>query len=63
MNRSRPRQGSGPTQVHVAGTGGTVFAINHAATALLIRRRYPDVPFIPILLSVQVMELLWVTLN
>lgn len=40
-----------------------MFAINHAATALLIRRRYPNVPFIPILLSVQVMELLWVTLN
>lgn len=40
-----------------------MFAINHAATALLIRRRYPDVPFVPILLSVQVMELLWVALN
>lgn len=40
-----------------------MFAINHAATALFIRRRYPDVAFIPILLSVQVMELLWVTLN
>jgi membrane-bound metal-dependent hydrolase YbcI (DUF457 family) len=40
-----------------------VFAINHAATALLIRRRYPNVPFVPILLSVQVMELLWVALN
>jgi len=40
-----------------------VFAINHAATALLIRRRYADVSFIPILLSVQVMELLWVALN
>jgi membrane-bound metal-dependent hydrolase YbcI (DUF457 family) len=40
-----------------------VFAINHAAAALLIRRRYPDVWFIPILLSVQVMEFLWVALN
>jgi membrane-bound metal-dependent hydrolase YbcI (DUF457 family) len=40
-----------------------VFAINHAATALLIRRRYPDVPFVPILVSVQAMELLWVALN
>lgn len=40
-----------------------MFAINHAATALLIRRRYPDVSLVPILLAVQVMELLWVTLN
>ena len=40
-----------------------MFAINHAATSLLIHRRYPDVPFVPILLSVQAMELLWVVLN
>ncbi|MGE3888188.1 MAG: metal-dependent hydrolase [Vicinamibacterales bacterium] len=40
-----------------------MFAINHAATSLLIRRRYPDVGFVPILLSVQAMELLWVALN
>jgi membrane-bound metal-dependent hydrolase YbcI (DUF457 family) len=40
-----------------------MFAINHAATALLIRRRYPDMPFVPIFLSVQGMELLWVALN
>jgi membrane-bound metal-dependent hydrolase YbcI (DUF457 family) len=40
-----------------------MFAINHAATALLIRRKYPDVQLVPILISVQVMELLWVVLN
>jgi len=40
-----------------------VFAINHAAAALLVRRRYPDVPFLPVLLSVQAMEILWVVLN
>jgi hypothetical protein len=40
-----------------------MFAINHAATALLIRRRYPDVPLVPILISVQAMEMLWVVLN
>lgn len=40
-----------------------MFAINHAATALLIRRRNEDVPFVPVLLSVQAMEILWVVLN
>jgi membrane-bound metal-dependent hydrolase YbcI (DUF457 family) len=40
-----------------------MFAINHAATALLFRRRYTGVSFIALLLSVQVMELAWVLLN
>ena len=40
-----------------------MFAINHAATALLIERRHPDVSLVPILISVQAMELLWVLLN
>ncbi len=40
-----------------------MFAINHAATVLLIRRKYPDVPIVPILISVQAMEMLWVVLN
>lgn len=40
-----------------------MFAINHAATALVIRKFYPDVPIIWILISVQFMELLWVLLN
>ena len=40
-----------------------MFAINHAATALLIKRRFPEEPIIPLLLSVQLMELLWVVLN
>jgi hypothetical protein len=38
-------------------------AINHAATALAINRRWPGVPIVPVLLSVQVVELLWVVLN
>jgi hypothetical protein len=38
-------------------------AINHAATALAINRRWPGVPIIPVLISVQVVELLWVVLN
>ena len=38
-------------------------AINHAATALLINKKWPDVPVIPILLSVQLVEFLWVVFN
>jgi hypothetical protein len=40
-----------------------MFAINHAATALVIKKVYPDVPLIWILISVQFMELIWVLLN
>jgi hypothetical protein len=40
-----------------------MFAIDHAATALLIKRRYPSVPMTPVLVSVQAMELAWVGLN
>jgi len=40
-----------------------VFAIDHAATALLLKRRYPDVGMTPLLISVQSMELAWVGLN
>ncbi|HKV99708.1 MAG TPA: hypothetical protein VJN96_07785 [Vicinamibacterales bacterium] len=40
-----------------------MFAIDHAATALLIKRRFPTVPITPLLISVQAMELGWVGLN
>jgi hypothetical protein len=40
-----------------------MFAIDHAATALLVKRRYPSVSLIPLLISVQAMELAWVALN
>src|SRR5678809_1447185 len=40
-----------------------MFAVDHAATALLIKRRFPSVSLTPLLLSVQVMELAWVALN
>jgi hypothetical protein len=40
-----------------------MFAIDHAATALLIKRRFPSVPIAPLLVSVQAMELAWVTFN
>jgi len=40
-----------------------MFAIDHAATALLVKQRYPSVPMVPLLVSVQAMELAWVGLN
>lgn len=40
-----------------------MFAVDHAATALLLKRRYPTAPLVPILLAVQAMELAWVGLN
>ena len=40
-----------------------MFAINHAATALIVKRIYPDVPMAVILVSVQFIEILWVVLN
>jgi hypothetical protein len=40
-----------------------LFAIDHAATALLLKRRYPTVPIAPLLIAVQTMELAWVLLN
>ena len=40
-----------------------MFAIGHAATALVLKRRYPTVPIAPLLISVQAMELAWVLLN
>ena len=36
-----------------------MFAINHAATALVIKKRFPTVPMIWLLLSVQLVELMW----
>jgi len=40
-----------------------MFAINHAATGLIIKKIYPDVPMAVILVSVQLIEILWVALN
>ena len=40
-----------------------MFAVDHAATALLIKRRYPSVPMAPLLIAVQAMELAWVAFN
>ena len=38
-------------------------AINLAATALIINRKWPGVPIFPVLLSVQLVEFLWVAFN
>ena len=40
-----------------------MFAVDHAATALLLKRRYPEVSIRPLLVSVQAVELSWVALN
>ena len=40
-----------------------MFAVDHSATALLLKRRFPSVPMTPLLVSVQAMELAWVALN
>ena len=40
-----------------------MYAINHAATALVIKKRYPSVPLLPLLIAVQFVEVLWVVFN
>ncbi len=38
-------------------------AASHAATALLLKTGFKKVPMVPLLISVQTMEIFWVTLN
>jgi membrane-bound metal-dependent hydrolase YbcI (DUF457 family) len=40
-----------------------MFAVDHSATALLVKRRFPSAPIAPLLVSVQAMEFAWVALN
>jgi hypothetical protein len=40
-----------------------MYAINHAATALVLKRRFPDAALWPVLVAVQLVELLWVVFN
>ncbi|MEW6511964.1 MAG: hypothetical protein AB1428_13515 [Bacteroidota bacterium] len=40
-----------------------MYAINHAATALLLKRKFPTAKMIWLLISVQLIELLWVAFN
>ena len=40
-----------------------MYAINHAATALLIKKNKPELPLWPLLIAVQLVEILWVIFN
>ena len=40
-----------------------MFAINHTATALVIKKYYPNVPMVWLLISVQLIEILWITFH
>lgn len=40
-----------------------MYAINHAATALVFKKRYPSAPLFGLLVAVQFVEVLWVILN
>jgi len=40
-----------------------VYAISHAATALVLKRRYPEASLWPLLIAVQFVELIWVALT
>jgi hypothetical protein len=40
-----------------------MYAINHAATALLLKKQFPSASMLLLLISVQLVELLWVVLN
>ena len=40
-----------------------MFAINHAATALLVKRAFPSARMLWLLISVQLMEIMWVVFN
>ncbi len=40
-----------------------MFAINHAATSLIIKKEFANVPIVWLLVSVQFMEVVWVILN
>jgi membrane-bound metal-dependent hydrolase YbcI (DUF457 family) len=40
-----------------------MYAINHAATALLLKKKEPTAPIWPLLISTQLVEVLWVLFN
>jgi len=40
-----------------------MYAINHAATALILKKKQPAAPILPLLISVQFVEVLWVFFN
>ena len=40
-----------------------MYAISHAATALVLKRRYPEAGLWPLLIAVQLVELIWIVLT
>jgi hypothetical protein len=60
---AEPAQPAAPKASNPPAKEIVMFAIDHAATALLLKRRFPSVAMVPLLLSVQAMELAWVALN
>jgi len=40
-----------------------MYAINHAATALILKKKEPTAPIWPLLISTQLVEILWVFFN
>src|SRR6059058_4518023 len=61
------RLGSCPTvepSTHLASddesSGGVTYAITHASAALALKRKFPRVGLLPLLMSVQFVELLWI---
>ena len=40
-----------------------MFAINHTVTALVIKKYYPSVPMVWLLISVQLVDILWITFH
>ena len=40
-----------------------MYAINHAATALILKKKEPTAPIWPLLISVQLVEVLWILFN
>ena len=40
-----------------------MYAITHAATALVVKRAYPEAPLLPLLIGVQLVELIWIALT
>jgi hypothetical protein len=54
---------AGPVVIALLSTRSGDGCHGHAAIALLLKRRYPELAIAPLLLSVQFMELVWVLLN
>src|SRR5450830_1685377 len=61
--RRPPARWPDPARVLALTWSISMNAINHAATALLVHKRWPAVSIVPVLLAVQLVEILWVVFN